>query len=488
MVPMLNPDGLAPGKTDPRPSKVLLVSTNRCASPDVVFPLGLCHIDTALRRAGHLTRCADLNIERQPLEEVLTEFQPDVVGFSLRNIDDVLIRKRETYLEELVVLCDLVRGHANAPIVLGGSGFSIFPRELLDLTGADYGIVGPGEKALVQLVGALADRGESLAGIDGLIVRDDGGVPSIQVQGVFAGEWDTAVERPDWLAEFYLSKTGMLNVQTQRGCPFECCYCTYPLIEGKVRRGRPPAVVADEMAAMASQGAKYVFVTDSVFNSSPHHVRTVCEALIERRLPLRWGCFLRPQHLTGELMELMARAGLTHIEFGSDSLCDRVLEAYQKHLTFEDIRHSSELARASGMDYAHYLICGGPGETLATLNTSYELSQTLPGAVIMATVGMRIYPGTALHKRALAEGRIAPGTNLLTPAYYLAAGLDEEQVFASLRRFAKQSPNWIPGDPLPGYAQFVERLRRRGVTGPLWSYFSMLQRLWPQESLAADCS
>lgn len=479
---MSNPDGSVSRNVDPLPSKVLLVSTNRCASPDVVFPLGLCHIDTALRRAGHLTRCIDLNIEAHSLEAALKEFQPDIVGLSLRNIDDVLIRKRETFLNELVVVCDLVRKNAKCPIVLGGSGFSIFPRELLDWTGAEYGIVGAGEKALVQLVEALA-RGAPLAGIEGLVVRDRAGVPWVRAQGTLAGELDTAVQRPAWLAKFYLSKTGMLNIQTQRGCPFECCYCTYPLIEGRVRQGRPATVVAEEMTEMANQGAKYVFVSDSVFNSSPQHVRSVCEALIERRLSLRWGCFLRPQNLTGELMELMARAGLAHIEFGSDSLCDSVLGAYQKHLTFEDIQRSSELARASGIDYAHYLICGGPGETLETLNISYERSQTLPGAVIMATVGMRIYPGTALHRRALAEGRIPPGTNLLAPAYYLAAGLDEDEVFASLRRFAKQSPNWIPGDPLPGYAQFVERLRRRGVTGPLWSYFSMLQRLWPQESL-----
>jgi radical SAM superfamily enzyme YgiQ (UPF0313 family) len=480
---MMNPAYPVSRDTDRRSSRVLLVSTNRCASPDVVFPLGLCYLDTALRRAGHITRCIDLNIETQPFEQVLKEFRPDVVGLSLRNIDDVLIRKRETFLDGVAALCETARKTCGCAVVLGGSGYSIFPELLLDQTGADYGIQGAGERAFVQLVEALA-CGEELKGIQGLVVRGRRRACSARAPAFVEGESDQVVERPGWLAAFYLAKTGMLNVQTQRGCPFECCYCTYPLIEGRVRRSREPGVVADEMEAMAGQGAKYVFFTDSVFNSSPQHVRNVCEALIERRLNLRWGCFLRPQHLTAELMELMALAGLAHIEFGSDSFCDTVLEAYQKHLTFDDIRRSSASAKAAGIDYAHYLVCGGPGETSESLEASYELSRSLPGAVIMATVGMRIYPGTALQKRALAEGRISPSNDLLAPEYYLAPGLSEEEVFGLLQKFARQSPNWIPGDPLPGYAQFVERLRRRGVAGPLWSYFSMLQRLWPQAAPA----
>jgi len=98
----------------------------------------------------------------------------------------------------------------------------------------------------------------------------------------------------------------------------------------------------------------------------------------------------------------------------------------------------------------------------------------------MAVVGMRIYPGTSLFERALAEGRVTRETNLLKPAYYLAKGLTQEAVFDRLQEFSRLCPNWIPGDPAPAYARLVERLRQRGIVGPLWGYFSMIQRLWPQ--------
>jgi radical SAM superfamily enzyme YgiQ (UPF0313 family) len=272
----------------------------------------------------------------------------------------------------------------------------------------------------------------------------------------------------------------MLNLQTQRGCAFGCCYCTYPLLEGRTPRRQAPEEVAENFAELARLGARYVFIVDSVFNSSARHVSGICEAILQRGIKIHWGCFLRPQGLTSELMKLMARAGLSHIEFGSDSLCDEVLASYEKGLCFEDILKSSELAQAERLEYCHFLIAGGPGETMETLQQGFERSKLLPGAVLMAVVGGRIYPGTALHQRALAEGVITAQTNLLNPTYYISPHLIEERIFAALREQSAKAPNWIVGEPSPGFLRFVQRLRQRGVSGPLWSYASLIQRVWLQ--------
>jgi len=80
-------------------SKILLISANRCTTPDPVFPLGLAHVNTALRQAGHDTLWADSLVGIERIEDVLTRYKPDFIGISLRNIDDVLIRKRETFFD-----------------------------------------------------------------------------------------------------------------------------------------------------------------------------------------------------------------------------------------------------------------------------------------------------------------------------------------------------------------------------------------------------
>ena len=461
------------------PSRILLISANRCTTPDAVFPLGLAHLNAALRKAGHSTLWLDKLAGTTDLEETLENYRPDFIGVSIRNVDDVLIRRRETFFSDAVTLGEHIRQQTRAPLIAGGSGFSIFPQQLLELTGADYGVCGEGEESFVSLIAAI-ERGGDVRTIPGLVFREGGKVVvNTRSPGPFAGEVDEE-DRPIAATAHYLQASGTLNLQTQRGCGFRCCYCTYPLIEGKRHRRRPPETVAAELEQLQRLGARHVFLVDSVFNSTPHHVTEVCEAILRRKVKMSWGCFLRPQGLTPELMSLMARAGLTHIEFGSDSFCDEVLQAYQKDFAFEDILQSSELARREHVDACHFLICGGPGETGATLEKSLENSRRLNDTVIMAVVGMRIYPGTQLFERAVAEGQIGRAANLLQPAYYLAPGLSEAAVFAQLQEFARVSPNWIVGDPSPEYQSLVGRLRQRGVVGPLWSYFAMLQRVRPQ--------
>jgi len=460
------------------PSRILLISANRCASPDPVFPLALAHLSAALRRAGHHPVWLDTLAESDRFEAILQAAQPDYVGISLRNIDDVLIRKRETYFGDLVSLCASIRQHTDAPIILGGSGFSLFPQRLLALAGADFGICGEGETALVALIAAL-ESGSGFSAIPGLVFRQNGGIVANAPATRSLGYDPAEVDRPAAIRDHYLRTCGTLNLQTQRGCGFRCCYCTYPVIEGRQPRRRPAEAVAAEFEQLQRLGARHVFVVDSVFNSSPRHVSEVCEALLRRKVKLAWGCFMRPQGLTPELVRLMARAGLTHIEFGSDSFSDEVLAAYQKDFTFDDILQANEQARLANVDCCHFLICGGPGETRDTLEESFQNSQRLSGATIMAVVGMRIYPGTPLFERAIGEGRIGRSADLLAPEYYLAPELTADSVFAQLEAFARLSPSWIVGDPTPDYLSLVRRLRGRGVVGPLWGYFALLQRIRP---------
>jgi radical SAM superfamily enzyme YgiQ (UPF0313 family) len=458
------------------PGSVLLFSVNQCETPYPVFPLGLAHLAAALHRAGYQTRCYDFHVDREPLPAIVQRFRPDFIGISLRNIDDVVIKSQETYFGRLFALCRELRQITPVPIVLGGSGFSIFPERLLALSGADFGIVGEGETSLVWLLRALECGGDYSA-IPGLVfgrgeeILRNPRAPRAELEMI------TAPDRPGRLSQFYLQKSSMLNIQTQRGCAFDCCYCTYPLIEGRSYMRRPPEEIAEELALLQGEGARYVFIVDSVFNSSTEHVRGVCEAILRRKVKMRWGCFLRPKHLTRDLMNLMARAGLAHIEFGSDSLCDEVLHAYGKRFTFEDIAHSTEVARGEKVDCCHFLICGGPGETRETLRNGYENSKRLQDAVILALVGMRIYPGTPLFTRAVQERRLRAESDLLQPRYYLSEHLSEDETFAELRAFSRQSPNWVVGEPAPEYLRMAERLRAKGVLGPLWSYFAMMQRL-----------
>src|SRR5512144_1884432 len=191
------------------PSRILLISVNRCTTPDPVFPLGLAHLNAPLRREGHETTWLDVLANGDRLEETLNNWRPDFVGVSLRNIDDVLIRKKETFFGDLVSLGASIRQKTKAPIILGGSGFSLFPERLLAMAGADFGICGEGEAGLVSLIAAL-ENGGGFSEIPGLVFRQNGG---IVVNAPFALALDYALtdaDRPAAIREHYLQTSGLL--------------------------------------------------------------------------------------------------------------------------------------------------------------------------------------------------------------------------------------------------------------------------------------
>jgi radical SAM superfamily enzyme YgiQ (UPF0313 family) len=450
--------------------RILLISNNLCGVPYPVFPLGIGHIASSLTQASFTVKIFDMLQPGPGLENAVRGFKPHVIGISQRNIDDLRISNCREFADDVARLVKRLRSLTDAAVVLGGSGYSLFPRELLQLSGADFGVQGEGEVAFVHLLAALFQKTD-FSGIPGLVYRSGRSIVVNKKKAVSPGEVLPAAVPPR-LARWYLTESSMLNVQTQRGCPFSCCYCTYPVIEGKKARYREPASIAAELMQAKKRGCRYFFIVDSVFNTSASHVARICEEFISSRLNVSWGCFLRPHGLSQSLTGLMARAGCRHIEFGSDSFCDSVLHEYGKNFTFDDIRRSSELAGKSGIHCAQFLIIGGPGESERTMLDSFENSKKLAKTVIFPFVGMRIYPGTKLYGIAEEKGMLPKKAGLLRPRFYVSPDISRRAITSLLRRFRGQRPNWIIGDIPASLVQVMDGLRQRGIKGPLWEFLA----------------
>ncbi len=138
--------------------RVLLVSANTERTAIIPLPLGLAFVAAACRRAGHETALLDLMSERDAIPAIQTrieEFRPGVIGISVRNIDDQNMARPKFLLpavREIVAVC---RRRCDAPIVLGGPGYSLFPESVLRFLQADMGIRGEGEKVFPALLERL---------------------------------------------------------------------------------------------------------------------------------------------------------------------------------------------------------------------------------------------------------------------------------------------------------------------------------------------
>lgn len=457
-------------------ARILLVNTNRYDQPYPVYPLSLAYLSSALAAAGHECLCWDALSSAGTLEQAIGDFAPDFVGLSVRNVDNVQSHNPRSFMHELGDYCRRIRAATTAPLILGGSGFSVFPREILGLMKADFGIAGEGERPLVELIAAVRS-GTDHRGIAGLVWREADGSVRLQPKNP-KGEMFTVDPLHDQaMISHYVKHGSIPGVQTQRGCPLRCCYCTYPLIEGKKSRFRSGEEIVEEMRRLISLGVKYTFIVDSVFNTSREHVQQVCEALERAKLDMEWGCFLRPRNVSREQLQLMKRAGLRHIEFGSDSFSDPVLKRYGKSFTWEEVKQSSLLAYELGIHYSHFLIFGGPGETPESVEETLAHAAELPEAFFFGTIGMRIYPDTELWRQLrLGEKGELPGEYLIEPRFHIEAPLTTAGLMARLQQLQATSHHWMVGDPPPEFRETIDALRKRGVRGPIWEYVELLQR------------
>ncbi len=269
---------------------------------------------------------------------------------------------------------------------------------------------------------------------------------------------------------FYLGRGGILNLQTKRGCPFACIYCTYPHIEGRRLRLVPPAEAARGAMALQEAGAKFLFVTDSVFNADWDHSAAVASAFRSAGLSIPWGAFFAPTPPPEAYYRRLAEAGLSHVEFGSESLSDRVLSAYRKPFRTRHVIACHRAAVAAGLHVAQYFRLGGPGADPGTLEQTLSRVDKLTRSVLFFFCGMRIYPNTALHRMAVRRGQISPAQSLLAPVFHRPDALRFEEILSAVEKRAAGRTNWIVGAGGEKTGELLARMHGRGFSGPLWEY------------------
>lgn len=446
--------------------KVLLVSANTLTEPYPVYPMGLDYVAAAVADR-HRVRVVDMNALKGGLEElkkVITQEAPDAIGISLRNVDNTDITDPRGFAAEYGELVDAVREASLAPVILGGSGFTIFPQEFMAVLEADYGVIGEGER-LAELLEALS-TGADPEGIPGIVVRGKTSRGPAPLDKAFPRGFRSESQYLD----YYLKRGAMLNLQTKRGCPFRCIYCTYPHVEGRRLRLIPPLEIAETAAELQEAGARYLFVTDSAFNCDIAHSMEVARAFQTVGVSIPWGGFFAPIHLPAEYFRTMAAAGLTHVEFGTESLSDSVLSAYRKPFRTAQVFAAHRAALDAGLHVAHYLLFGGPGENRDTMTETFSNVDKLNRTVLFLFCGMRIYPHTALYDLALKDGMISRSTSLLAPLFYSGGSISNAEILQEVEAKSRGKSNWVIGAGGEETARVLAKMYRRGFSGPLWEY------------------
>lgn len=453
--------------------KVLLISVNNETDPYPVAPIGVAYIAKALKDAGHDVRILDIcfaNDYYRDIRFILKSFLPEVIGISIRNIDNLTCKKSVFYLPGIKDVIDFIRNNISAPLVVGGSGFSIFPEEVLRYLHLDFGIVGEGESALSEFVHTI-EHGGDIYKIPNLCSIKDG---IFKQNTIHFNRHYTMPDRTLLDNNKYLELGGMANIQSKRGCPFKCIYCTYPNIDGDRLRVQEPAAVIEELREMKDNyGIDYVFFVDDIFNYPEEHAFALCEGLIKANLKIDWACFATPGGMKPELAKIMKMAGCKGIEFGTDGGSERMLKQLGKSFTIDDVVSATETCKSVNLPNAHYILFGGPGENSATLNEAFTLFDKIRPTAVIALIGIRIYPNTLLYYKAIEDRLIEKDTNLLEPVFYLTPEMKRESIFSKVCEYATRRHNWVvPNLNIQCDSNKLATIRKMGKRGPLWDMLS----------------
>lgn len=232
-------------------------------------------------------------------------------------------------------------------------------------------------------------------------------------------------------------------------------------------RYRNPESVAEQMEHVHKKfGVKHFVFCDSVFNDKQGHYLTVAEAIKKKNLPVHWSGYFRPSHTSKEELEFLKAAGLNALEIGTDSASDATLEGMNKPFTFEDVHRFNSYCTDLELAAAHFIIMGGPRESLETINEGLRNIRALTRSVVFVYQGVRILPDTLIEKIALEEGILSRKTSLLKPTYYHSPHIAEDELSSIVEQdFSGDMTRIFP----PSKGEKMDKaLRALGHTGLLW--------------------
>lgn len=436
--------------------RVLLINSNLRDDLFAAPPIGLCYVASATEAAGHEVTVLDLCFKRNVFKEIdaaIEACSPDVVGVSIRNLDNVNMLYPVSYLLDAKRVLDRVRKMTNVPIVIGGSSAGLSPGEILRQLGADFVVVSDGEKSFVDLL-ACIEQGRSPESVPGVAMMVDGRShlcsPRLR---------DFSVERPQlgkWVDLRPYQKMGSsIGIQTKRGCRQRCIYCTYnQVLEGNILRLRSPRDVVDEIEeALRKYDTESFEFVDSVFNDPQEHCTEILEEIVKRPWRARFTAMgVNPKGLDHRFLQLMRRAGFTSLMITPESASPTMIRNYRKGFTIDDVIHAAEAVNKSRFMSMWFFLVGGPGETNETLQESLDFTLKYLKQdngpffkMINYFLGIRVYPGTRLWDIAYREGLVTEQSDALQPLWFLSNEIDLEHAIRQMIAAAAECPQMISG-------------------------------------------
>ncbi|MBI2385732.1 MAG: B12-binding domain-containing radical SAM protein [Elusimicrobia bacterium] len=392
-------------------------------------PIGLAYIASALREAGHEVVLID-GIGEKPLQSVPIAYNLVLRGLTFEEIceriprDAGLIGVSGMFSSEWVHIRELINkigaARPGIPLVAGGEHFTAEPAvSMKQCPGLSVCVLGEGEETIVEVAAAL-EKGGDLKLVKGLALRDGGGVLLTgerarirSVDRIAKPAWDLIPLRAYWdnFLSYGVNRGKSMPMLASRGCPYQCTFCSNPVMWTTRWIARAPNLVLDEIEDYVKRfGVSNVDFYDLTAIVKRDWILEFAKGLVERKLGITWQLpsGTRSEAIDAEVSKWLYASGCRNMNYAPESGSAESLKRMKKNVSIPRLTQSLRDAVKAGLNVKLNIIIGMPDDThLDTWKTLWFLvKMSWHGAHDVSVGAFSPYPGSELYARLVKEGKI----------------------------------------------------------------------------------
>ncbi len=326
------------------------------------------------------------------------EYAPTVVGLTAMTHEIVRVHH----------IASEIKKRREVVCIVGGCHVTALPeRTLMEFPSFDYGVLGEGERPLLNLMQNLkALHPSSVHEIHGLVFRDHHQIRLTEKGTPLTSDELNELPFPAYHKYLGNDKRALAGKNAEyclmgtRGCPYRCSFCMQ-VLGRQVRRRSPENIVREIETAINRYGAHTFRFEDELLVTNNRYARTLLELMISSGASkkIRWSAHTRANGITSDIVALAKKAGCFLLSMGVESGDDDVLRRIQKGITVDQVRKAAKTIKKHGITLGTYFIIGHPHESHVTAQRTVDLAAELNSDTI--AVGIMVpYPGTRIFEMA----------------------------------------------------------------------------------------
>jgi len=305
------------------------------------------------------------------------------------------------------LISEIKKINPGVQIVMGGAHPTFMPEEVIE-NGSDYAVRGEGEKTIIELINAIEGKC-ALEDVDGLSFKKDGKFIHNKDRELIENLDDMPF--PDWSLLENHKEINYIPIQTSRGCPYDCKFCSVIKVFGRKYRFRSVGSIIEEikylLKTFEGSKAKRIFFYDDNFSANKTRTKNLLKKIIEDKIKMpTWFSQDRLDISEDEeLMELMVKTGCMRIMAGIESVNPATLKEYKKGQKVEDIKASIEKLHKHGIGVHGMFVLGSEHDDIDSIKKTmnFIIDNKIDTVQIMILIP---FPGTEVYKELKEQGRM----------------------------------------------------------------------------------